>query len=413
MSAHAVERSGRRRFCATVLPLLSVASACRAATAALSTPTDIGVRPPIDARGRRVLRVGPGRRLRTIAAAAAEARDGDLIEVDAGEYTGDVAVWRQSGLTIRALGGRAHLLAGGASAEGKAIWVMRAGSLEIEGFDFSAARVPGRNGAGIRFESGRMLVRNCAFLDNETGILTANDNRAELEIEGCEFGRNGAGDGQSHNLYVGSIRRFTVTGSYFHGAQVGHLLKSRAAENHVLYNRLTDEAAGRASYELEFAAGGLAYVIGNLIQQGPATENPALVSFGAEGYAWPRNELYLINNTLVDERASAGRFLALRAGAGRVLVMNNILSGHGRLDPGGGAEERNNFAVEAGDLASPTRYDYRLKADSRIAGRGEDPGMANGVRLMPAREYVHPRGTRPLGSGPLHPGAEQRLAPVS
>ena len=258
-----------------------------------------------------------------------------------------------------------------------------------------------------------MLVRNCAFLDNETGILTANDNRAELAIEGCEFGRNGAGDGQSHNLYVGSIRRFSVTGSYFHSARVGHLLKSRAAENHVLYNRLTDEAAGRASYELEFAAGGLAYVIGNLIQQGPATENPALVSFGAEGYAWPRNELYLINNTLVDDRPSGGRFLALRAGAGRVLVMNNILSGRGRLDPGGGADERNNFAVEAGDLAAPASHDYRLKADSRIAGRGEDPGTANGVRLAQAREYAHPRGTRPLDSGPLHPGAEQRLAPVS
>ena len=37
-----------------------------------------------------------------------------------------------------------------------------------------------------------------------------------LEIEDSEFGDNGAGDGQSHNLYVGTIERFVVQGSYFH-----------------------------------------------------------------------------------------------------------------------------------------------------------------------------------------------------
>jgi len=58
-----------------------------------------------------VLRVGAKRELRRPSAAAQIARDGDVIEIDAGVYDGDAAVWRQHRLTIRGLGGRAHLRA--------------------------------------------------------------------------------------------------------------------------------------------------------------------------------------------------------------------------------------------------------------------------------------------------------------
>ena len=49
-----------------------------------------------------------------------------------------------------------------------------------------------------------------------------------------------------------------------HDAIVGHLLKSRAAANYVLYNRLTGEN-GTDSYELDLPKRGTSYVIGNLI----------------------------------------------------------------------------------------------------------------------------------------------------
>ncbi len=74
---------------------------------------------------------------------------------------------------------------------------------------------------------------------------------------------------------------------------VGDLIKSRAALNVNRYNRLTGES-GSASNKLEFPDGGIAYVIGHLIQQSVQTENPAMVSFGAEGYRWPANEIYLV-----------------------------------------------------------------------------------------------------------------------
>jgi hypothetical protein len=194
-----------------------------------------------------VQRVGPSYALKTLAAAAAQAVDGDTFEVEAGDYVGDVAVWSRNNITVRALNGRVRLLATGMAAEGKGIWVLRGGAMTVQGLDFSGARVPDLNGAAIRLEKGKLSVRDCSFTDNQNGILTSNNAQVELDIAHSEFGYNGHGDGQSHNLYVGEIARLTVTGSYFHHARVGHLLKSRAAVNHILYNRLTDEVGGSAS----------------------------------------------------------------------------------------------------------------------------------------------------------------------
>lgn len=274
-----------------------------------------------------ILRVGPGEELQTISAAARRATDGDVVEIVAGNYRADVAVWTQDGITVRGVGGRVRLIADGASAEQKAIWVVRGGAMTVEDIEFTGARVPHRNGAGIRFEKGRLVVRNCTFLDNENGILAGNDKASMLDIENSEFGHNGAGDGYSHNLYVGTMRRLTVTGSYFHHARVGHLLKSRATENRIFDNRLIDGEGGRASYELEFPNGGLAYVVGNTIRQSATTENPVMISFGAEGYTWPRNELHLMGNTLVDDRRPPGVFLRVRPGTDRVETSGNRLIG--------------------------------------------------------------------------------------
>ena len=277
-----------------------------------------------------VLRVGPDREIKTMSAAAKLAGNHTIIEVDAGEYAGDVAVWSQEQLLLRAVGGRVKLVAAGASAEGKAIWVIRGGRVSVEGFDFSGTRVPSKNGAGIRFEKGQLTVRDCTFTNNENGILTGNSPELELRIENSEFGFNGHGDGQSHNLYAGTIAHLSVTGSYFHHAKVGHLLKSRAAINYIVNNRLTDEAGGTASYELEFPNGGVAYVVDNVIAQSTTTENPHLISFGVEGYKWPRNELYLHNNTLINPLPD-GVLLRVSPGADTVQSFGNVRVGSGKL----------------------------------------------------------------------------------
>jgi hypothetical protein len=110
------------------------------------------------------------RTIKTIASCARIARAGAIIFVDSGDYVADVAVWQHDDITIRAVGGRVRLVAKGASAEGKGIWVVRAKRMRVEGFDFEGAAVPGRNGAGIRLETGSLRVDNCRFRYNEMGL---------------------------------------------------------------------------------------------------------------------------------------------------------------------------------------------------------------------------------------------------
>lgn len=363
----------------------------------------------------RIISVGPNARIHTIATAAALARNGDTIEIAAGDYPQDVAIWTQDNLTIRGMsgknGGLVRLLAKGASAEQKAIWVVRGGKILIENIEFSGARVPDKNGAGIRFEEGQLTIRHCRFIDNENGLLSAGDPDATLDIENSEFGHNGAGDGYSHNLYVGAIRKLTVTGSYFHHANVGHLLKSRARENHIRYNRLSDEAGGRASYELEFPNGGIAYVTGNIIEQSATTENPTLISFGAEGYKTPKNTLYLINNTLVDHWPGSGTFLFIKPGTVSITAYNNLLLGKRLLNTGIDGLFINNPNVDARSFVLSDRHDYRVSKDSGLDRTYVSPPTIPGISLAPQQEYVHPAATRLLPGTPTLPGARQTMQP--
>jgi hypothetical protein len=335
-----------------------------------------------------VIRVGPGREVKRPSAATQVARDGDLVEIDAGVYDGDAAVWRQNRLTIRAIGGRAQLRADGAHAEGKAIWVIKGGDTTVEGIEFSGAKVPDQNGAGIRLEGAGLTVRDCFFHDNENGILTGANPASDIVVERSEFAHNGYGDGQTHNLYIGGVRSFTLRSSYVHHAIVGHNVKSRALKSVIAYNRIMDEKDGRSSYAVEFPNGGIALMVGNVIQHGPDTENSTLVSFGAEGLKNPRNELYFVNNTAVNDRPAGGRFLFVRSGADIVRIVNNLFSGPGDLLSGPG-ELVSNLRVAAKDFINPAGFDYRLKPRSAAIGHGVDAGSAHGINLRPAAQYAH------------------------
>ncbi len=389
-----------------------------------------------------IIHVGGNSPIRTIAEAAALAKDGDTVVIAPGDYFGDVAVWQQDRLTIRAgAGARVRLIAAGSHAKGKGIWVIGGGKITVEDIDFSGARVPDHNGAGIRFEKGHLIVRRCSFKDNENGILTNGAGDATLEIENSEFGNNGDGSGSTHNLYVGGIKMLKVTGSYFHHAKNGHLLKSRARENHIFYNRLTDEIGGQASYELEFPNGGLAYVVGNIIEQSATTDNSTIISFGAEGYASPVNGLYLASNTIIDDRPSNGIMLQVKAGAQQVQAVNNLVVGRGKLEGGQvkGWRDRlkdvakavyyqdksllwtetgikgsfvNNTNVDWTVFALPMRYDYRLVPGAGLDGKFVQPVDINGISLTPKFEYAHPVATRVLAAKASVQGALQTMGPA-
>jgi len=338
--------------------------------------------------GGAVLHVGPGQQYATPCRAIAAASSGDEIQIDAsGNYDGDVCGWSTNQLTIVGVKGRPKIDAKGRNAAGKAIWVISGNNTTVENIEFTGALAPNHNGAGIRQEGANLTVRRCYFHGNEEGILAGDNPPSQILVETTEFSDNGYHDGQSHNIYVNHIAQFTLRFSYSHDSISGHLVKSRALNNFILYNRLTGES-GTSSYELDLPNGGRSYVIGNLLQQGPRTENSTIVAYGEEGLTNPNSELYFVNNTLVNNRGN-GTFIAIGTGAAPVLIQNNIFSGAGLLIDQVAARLSHNLAGGA-LFIDPGNYDYRLQSSSPGRNFGTTPQRANGYSLVPAYQYVHP-----------------------
>ncbi|HEU4662780.1 MAG TPA: hypothetical protein VFS55_01985 [Dokdonella sp.] len=345
---------------------------------------------PAPASRAATLEVGPGHAFAAPCAAIAAAAAGDTILIDAaGSYAGDVCAWSKDGLTLRGVNGRPRVDANGASAQGKAIWVVAGDDTTIENIELSGCHVPDMNGAGIRQEGANLTLRHAYFHDNENGILAGENTASTITIEYSEFARNGAGDGYSHNLYIGHVARLVFRWNWSHDAVVGHLLKSRAARNDILYNRLTGEA-GSESYEINLPNGGLSYVIGNLVQQPATTQNGAMLDYLSEGAGANTDfRLFVVNNTFVNDRGS-GTFLQV-GGTTPALARNNLFVGGGTISSQASATLDHNVAGGADLFVDAAHYDYRLRGDAAAAiDQGVAPGTGGGESLQPASVYVHP-----------------------
>lgn len=339
------------------------------------------------------LEVGPGRTYATPCAAIAAAAAGDTVLIDAaGRYDGDVCAWSTNRLTLRGLNGRPHIDAAGNAAQGKAIWVISGDDTTIDGIELSGCRVADANGAGIRQQGTNLTVRNAYFHDNENGILAGDHPGSTITIEYSEFAHNGAGDGQSHNLYIGHVDRLVFRYNWSHGAVVGHLLKSRAAENVIEYNRLTGEAGGSESYEINLPNGGLSFVIGNLIEQPATTQNGAMLDYLSEGFgANTDDRLFVVNNTFVNDRGS-GTFVQIGAAATTPAVArNNIFHGGGTPSSQASTVLDHNYVGSDALFVDAAHYDYRLLSTAAaVIDAGAAPGSGAGRSLQPTRIYVHP-----------------------
>lgn len=344
----------------------------------------------------KIWQVGPGRPYTVPSAVAGLVADGDTVEIDAGLYTGNVAKWFANNLLLRSVGnGYAHLDAGGNNAEGKAIWVIKGADCTVEGIEFSGCKVPDHNGAGIRQEGKNLTLRNCYFHHNEMGILTSNDGVSDFYFESCEFASNGYGDGYSHNIYVGAVHSLTMYYCYSHDSHTGHLVKSRARFNNLYYNRFTGET-GDGSYEVDMPNGGLAILVGNIIEQCPTSQNGGIISFALENQNNPEQQIILSHNTIVNDRFD-GRFVQFSNATTLVKMVNNLFLGPGTLLQGTTAslDTTHNIrltSIAAAMLMDPANYNYRLTANSPALNAGIDPGSFNNVSLAALYSYLHPMG---------------------
>ena len=152
--------------------------------------------------------MGPGRTYQRPSDAARAARDGALVKIVVGDYIGDVAVWPQNDLVLRGVGPRPHLRAGGRSAEGKVIPVIKGDRVTVDNLEFSGTRVPSRNGAGIRAEGAGLTVRSCRLHHNEMGLLTNANPDGFVVIENSELDHNRIeGRGVTQLRAKGSVKK--------------------------------------------------------------------------------------------------------------------------------------------------------------------------------------------------------------
>jgi len=337
------------------------------------------------------LLVGPTRTFKTPCQAIAAAASGDVIQIDPVLYSGDVCPINTPNLTLKGVNGRPHIDAAGQNSQGKGIWVIYASNTVVDNIEFSGAAVPDENGAAIRLSSNlNLTVTRCYIHDNQEGILAGDS--GDISILYSEFDHNGYSTGQAHNLYIGHAKTFTFMYNWSHNAIVGHLVKSRGTVNYILYNRLTDEL-GTASIELDLANGGTSFVIGNIIQQGPNSQNHSILSYLAEGVSSlnPGMQLFVINNTFVNNE-STGTYLDIASvDTVPVVAENNIFDGPGTLCNQANSVLISNF-VGNPDFVDEAAYNYQLLPTSPAINAGVLPGTGAGFSLVPTDQYVQPTG---------------------
>ena len=322
-------------------------------------------------------------------------QDGDIIEIDAETFSGNdcLAVWNKDNLLIKGIGGRPHLIANGAYIWGKGIWVLAGDNITVENIEFEGAVVPDQNGAGIRLDGSGLTVRYCYFHDNEMGILTNNTEMGTIDIQYSEFNHNSYGDGYSHNLYVGRVSKLIFKFNYSHHSSIGHNLKSRAQENYILYNRIMDEQTGDSSRLIDLPNGGFSIIMGNSLMQGENAPNHNLLGYGLEGLSNTLNEIYIINNTFVNKRAT-GLFLDIEEGTSMINISNNIFAGIGSIFNGTPTIMTNNFistSIANLNFVDENNYDYNLMSNSPAIDYGTTISPVNGNSLTPDFSYLHPQ----------------------
>ncbi len=222
---------------------------------------------------------------------------GGTISVAPGIYK-DCFSFEGGAITIRAKEAGTAIFDGGVC-EGKATFVLRGLSADIDGLVFQNIRVPDRNGAGIRLEKGNLNVTRTTFRMSEQGILTANDASGRITVERSTFSQlGGCPDGMcSHSIYIGAYGSLKVDRVRFERGTGGHYVKSRAARIDVTNSSFDDTGGTETNYMIDLAAGAQGNISDNVFVQGKNKENySAFITVAPEARDNPSAGLVVANN---------------------------------------------------------------------------------------------------------------------
>ncbi len=246
----------------------------------------------------------------TVSAAILAAAPGDVIQLSPGTYSENFP--KIHDLTIEGVGGMAYLTPAltvnpqpgdpvyQMPSNGQGVLVTE-GATVLDHLDISGAVVPDGNGAGVRYETGSLMISNSHIHGNQDGLLANPNAGADIWIDSSEFDHNGAEDGQTHNIYVNQIGTLTITNSYFHDALGGHEIKSRAANTIITNTRIQDGPTSDSNYAVDLPEGGIALIAHDVIEKGASDANWFVIHFGGEiGPATPDWSLSITGLTVVN-----------------------------------------------------------------------------------------------------------------
>ena len=272
-----------------------------------------------------VLEVGEGKPLTTPSAAIAKAKDGDTVRVAAGVYK-DCATIKQNNLTLEAVGGEVTMR--GKTCDEKAILIVKGSGVTVRGLTLANARSMHGNGAGIRVEGTALLVDSTKFVDNENGILVANDPKFSIRVIDSVF----IGNGQcrpdcAHGIYAGHSASLRVERSKFFRQNEGHHIKSRAAVTEIVDCQIADGPLGTASVLIDIPNGGTILIEGNEMLKGPMSSNPSnTIMIAGEGETNPRGAIVIRNNRFINTMHRGTDFVN-NFGSAPAQLSGNVLTG--------------------------------------------------------------------------------------
>lgn len=253
--------------------------------------------------------------------------DPDYYTNDNGKRTGDYSLrfaWigpvrvigeAANGVTQPRFGGPAsNTQIGGNDMNGKGFIVFGDGDGWIENCEVSCCHGGSTTGVeGIRKDGetyGNLSVRNCVVRDCDNGIETGVTHGTML-VEYTELGNCGTAhvsSGACHNAYIGAVGQLIFRFNVSRRATLGHLLKTRAANNDIHDNRFFDGLSGSASVPIELPFGGQATIQNNVIVKGAMAMNPYAIQYGAEGTYYLNNVLAVSNNTIALETLDGSHY---------------------------------------------------------------------------------------------------------